>query len=67
MLKCYAFVLPVLEVVKPRIRQADSGVYPRGGRLALDAWLVLSLSNMSRMARLSTDHCWKKENFCRVA
>jgi len=22
---------------------------------------------MDRMIRFSTDHCWKKENFCRVA
>jgi hypothetical protein len=35
----YAFVLPVLEVVileillEPKLAQADSGAYPRGGRL----------------------------------
>jgi hypothetical protein len=50
-------------LVKPRLIQADSGAYPRGGRLTLEAWLSLSLSNMNRMARLSTDHCWKKESF----
>ena len=35
----YVFVLPVLEVIilevqlEPRLTQADSGAYPRGGRL----------------------------------
>ena len=69
----YAFVLPVLEVIilevllEPRLTQVDSGAYPRGGRFLLEAFASVSPYSMNRMIRFSTDHCWKKENFCRVA
>jgi hypothetical protein len=33
----------------------------------LEARLSPSLFSKNRMAHLSTDHCWKKENFYRVA
>jgi hypothetical protein len=57
------FVLPVLEVVilrlliGPSLIRVDSGAYPRGGKLTLEARLSLSLFSKNRMAHLSTDHC----------
>jgi len=55
--------LPILEVVilylllRPSLTRVDSGAYPRGGRLTLEAQLSLGLFSENRMARLSIDHC----------
>ena len=58
----------ILEVLlEPRLTQVDSGAYPRGGRFLLEAFASVGPYSMNRMVRFSTDHCWKKENFCRVA
>ena len=69
----YAFVLPVIEVIilevllEPRLTQVDSGSLPTRGKAMLEPSASVSPISMNRMVRFSTDHCWKKENFCRVA
>jgi hypothetical protein len=63
MLNVMRFVLLVLEVVilhlliRPSLIRVDSGAYPRGGKLTLEAQLSPSLFSKHRMTRLSTDHC----------
>ena len=40
---------------------------PARGKATLETFASVSPISMNRMIRFSTDHCWKKENFCRVA
>ena len=57
-----------LEVLlEPRLTQVDKWNLPTRGKVTLETSASVSPISMDRMIRFSTDHCWKKENFCRVA